>query len=135
MDIYSQRTAPKGLKIEMTESGSPLKETFTEVGSFGAHNPNNFKDSSVAKYHFPFALVHTLNCYQSAWENASIADSEVEKGRGEQSLEAVICGNHVMYDATMKHAFNTSLHALKISCEVMLETWLRDNNWNTKLYR
>lgn len=92
-----------------------------------SHSDKNAPCSNVdmGLFSFPLALKHLLYCYQQAWETAHSSEFIPLENLSDE-CEA---------NPEMSNAIDASIDALGSACEDMLEAWLKENDWDTKLYR
>lgn len=118
---YTKDTAPKGIKVDMDYCADPIwvsnsknREDFTP-----------YVNSSLSLYPFPPELMHILHCYKEAWENA----------HSSEYISLMDLSTYIDENPVLEKGLGESLTTLGKACEDMLEAWLKENNWQTKLYR
>lgn len=114
---YTKENAPKSIKIDMDYMSSPV--WVSDLNLINDDTPRIHMGLEL--FPFPSDLKHILYCYQEAWEAAN-------------SSKFIKLDNN-KDNTVMSNAIESSLSTLKGACEDMLDKWLKDNDWDTKLYR
>ncbi|PSV00337.1 hypothetical protein [Photobacterium kishitanii] len=119
--LYTKENAPLGIKIDMDYMADPIWISIDDESNDSLPCIN----SDVNGFPFSPALKHILFCYQEAWESA----------HSSRFIPLESLGDEFESNAKMSKAIGDSLCALQVASEEMLEEWLKENNWNTKLYK
>ncbi|MFS1429788.1 hypothetical protein LMH73_022375 [Vibrio splendidus] len=118
---YTRLNAPRAIKVDMDYCSDPIWASDEN----DLENDQPCISDDINQYPFPPIILHLLKTYQELWETSSCTEH----------LTTDCIGDAAESDPETFILIDNALNILHKRCEDLIERWLIDNKWETKLHR